>query len=58
MQHGQCYWSDILNYATEIDAALSDTDVVEMIELLAADQSIVVENYDLPCNQWLVRAEI
>jgi Calcineurin-like phosphoesterase len=58
MDHAQCYWSDVMSCASAIKSGITPIEVIEMLELLAADQSIMIENHDLPFSHWLVRAEV
>lgn len=54
----QCYWSDLLrecgkHFTTDIEEQLQ-----ECVELLMADQSIIVENYSAKPNSWILEARI
>ena len=54
----QCYWSNLLrecgpHFQTDVDEQLQ-----ECIELLMADQSITVENYDAKPDSWIMEARI
>lgn len=54
----QCYWSDLWrecgqHFPSDIEGKLE-----ECIELLMADQSIMVENYDAKPDSWILEARI
>jgi hypothetical protein len=53
-----CYWSDLVrdcgkHFHSDVDERLQ-----ECIELLVADQSVTVENYDAKPNSWVLEAKI
>jgi Icc-related predicted phosphoesterase len=54
----QCYWSDLhrecgQHFQTDVDEQLQ-----ECVELLLADQSITVENYEGNTDSWILEAQI
>jgi Calcineurin-like phosphoesterase len=54
----QCYWSDLIRdcgpfFTTDIEQRMQ-----ECIELLVADRSVVVENYDAQPISWILEARI
>lgn len=54
----QCYWADLVrdcgsNFSNDVEARLQ-----ECVELLMADGSIAVENYELRPESWIVEARI
>jgi len=58
LDEGESYWSDVMRYARVIDADISEEEVVEILELLNADGSALIENRDLPSRDWIVRATV
>lgn len=58
LERRESYWSTIVDLSSALDASVSGDELIEMLELLAADGSVFIENYDLPNENWIVRAEI
>ncbi len=58
MQKRECYWSEVVTLAKKIDPSCDEEEITEMLELLNCDGSATIENYDLPCGNWIVRAAI
>ncbi len=56
IERGESYWQDLLPLASSVPQ--SESNLAEMLELLLADGTISVENYDLPVNQWIIRASL
>jgi hypothetical protein len=54
----QCYWSDMLRECGQYFQSDIEEQLQECIELLMADQSIVVENYDSKPDSWIMDARI
>ena len=54
----QCYWSDLLRECGQHFQSDVDEQLQECIELLMADQSIAVENYDAKPDSWILEARI
>jgi len=54
----QCYWSDLLHNCGQHFQVDADSQLLECIELLMADQSITVENYDARPDSWIMEARI
>ena len=54
----QCYWSDLLRDCGQHFQSDIDEQLQECVELLVADQSIVVENYDAKPDSWILEARI
>ena len=54
----QCYWSDLLRECGQHFQSDVDEQLQECIELLLADQSIAVENYDRKPDSWILEARI
>lgn len=54
----QCYWSDLLRECGKHFATDTEEQLQECVELLMADQSIVVENYSAKPNSWILEARI
>jgi Calcineurin-like phosphoesterase len=54
----QCYWSDLLAECGQHFQSDVEEQLQECIELLMADQSITVENYDSKPDSWIVDAKI
>jgi hypothetical protein len=54
----QCYWSDLLRECGQHFQSDIDEQLQECIELLMADQSISVENYDAKPDSWILEARI
>ncbi len=58
LNHGECFWGDLIQFAKTIDSSVSNDEVVEIIELLSADGSVLVDNKDLAARNWIVRATV
>lgn len=58
LTNGECFWNDLMDFAQKIDASMANDEVVEIIELLSADGSVLVENKDLMARNWIVRAAV
>jgi hypothetical protein len=58
LDQGETYWNDLMKHARAIDAEVTEDDVVEILELLNADGSVIIENRDLTAQNWIVRATI
>lgn len=54
----QCYWSDLLRECGPLFQSDVDEQLQECIELLLADRSIVVENYDSKPDSWILEARV
>lgn len=54
----QCYWSDLLRECGQYFQSDIDEQLQECIELLVADQSVVVENNDAKPDSWILEARI
>lgn len=54
----QCYWSDLLRECGQHFQSDVDEQLQECVELLMADQSISVENYDAKPDSWILEARI
>lgn len=58
LNHGECFWSDLMDFVRTMDASVDSNEVAELIELLSADGSVLVDNKDLASRNWIVRAAI
>lgn len=58
MAKGECYWSELATFAASLFAADIDDNLREALELLVADDSVALENYQLDPSNWIVRAKI
>jgi len=54
----QCYWSDLVQECGKHFQTDTDEKLQECVELLMADHSIVVENYDAKRESWILEAKI
>ena len=54
----QCYWSDLLAELGPVFPVDTEEHLQECIELLLADQSVTVENYEARCISWILEARI
>lgn len=54
----QCYWSDLLHNCGQYFKIDPDSQLQECIELLMADRSITVENYEAKPDSWIMEAQI
>jgi len=54
----ECYWSDLLRECGQHFQSDVDEQLQECVELLMADQSIAVENYDARPDSWILEARI
>ncbi|MER9769077.1 metallophosphoesterase [Mesorhizobium sp. M0189] len=55
---GESYWSDLVNHNPAFFSIDLEESLREAIELLLADESIAVENYEFDASHWIVRAKI
>jgi hypothetical protein len=58
LERRECYWPQIAEIARSIEAALTDEEIIEILELLFADGSINIDNYDSANDHWIIRADI
>lgn len=58
LKEGQCYWSNLVDEFGGRFGADATGQLQECIELLMADQSVTVENYDADPKNWIVEARI
>lgn len=58
LDDGESYWSDVMRHAQTIDAAITEQEVAEILELLNADGSALIENRDMEPRDWIVRATV
>ncbi|MFN9849720.1 MAG: metallophosphoesterase family protein [Alphaproteobacteria bacterium] len=58
LDQGESYWSEVMGYAKVIDPDFAEEDVIEILELLNADGSALIENRDLAPRNWIVRATV
>lgn len=55
---GRCFWQDVVRIAARHLEGVDDETLSEHLELLYADGSITIENYDEAPANWIIRAEI
>ncbi len=58
LELGQVWWSDLVSQTPPYFQSDNGAQIVEAIELLRADNSIIVENYQLDPKNWIVRANL
>lgn len=58
LESGQVWWSDLVSQIPPYFQTDNEAQIVEAIELLRADNSIKVENYELDAKNWIVRANL
>jgi hypothetical protein len=54
----ECYWSEALAISRRISPSYTEADLLEDVELLQADGSIIIDNYAMPTEHWLIGARI
>jgi hypothetical protein len=54
----QCYWQDLVVYCSGNLSSATEEDLQECIELLVADHSVSVENYNARPSSWIIEAKI
>lgn len=55
---GESYWTDLVNFAANLFSMDVEDNLREALELLVADDSVALENYELVPTNWIVRAKI
>jgi len=58
LNEGERYWFDLETYARGLDGDFEHENLVEILELLNADGSVLIDNRDLPHAHWIVRAAV
>jgi hypothetical protein len=58
LEKRELYWTELINVAPPIFTTDVEEQTREAIELLIADESILVENYDSSPSAWIIRANI
>lgn len=58
LKNRECYWSELTNYSPPFFNNNNESSIQECIELLLADNTIVVENYDMTPQNWIIRASL
>lgn len=58
LEHQQMWWDELISQTPPFFPSENEEQIVEAIELLRADNSVVVENYSLPHTNWIVRANL
>lgn len=54
----ECYWSEALALCRKIIPSCTEAEFLEDVELLQADGSVVIENYSMSNEHWLIGARI
>lgn len=54
---GISHWSDVVDIAENLDPNITEDRILEMVETLASDGSVKIENYGLRMDNWMLRAE-
>ena len=58
LKEREIFWNDLLSYTTGIFSSDTEEQTRESLELLIADESVLVENYDAAPSSWIIRANI
>lgn len=58
LEHQQVWWSDLISQTPPFFDSHNEEQIVEALELLRADDSIVVENYALAPENWIIRSNL
>lgn len=58
LDRGEMYWDNALALCLEVDPLTTPLELAEMIELLSADDTVLIENRDLPVENWIVRPNL
>ncbi|MER8486571.1 metallophosphoesterase [Mesorhizobium sp. M1322] len=52
------YWSEILAFFPDTLQRPSDEELIQLLELLLAEGLVEIDNYELPYQAWIARAEV
>jgi hypothetical protein len=58
LQARECYWNEALKISQEISPSYTEAELLEDVELLQADGSVIIENYAMASEHWLIGARI
>jgi len=58
LDQGECYWSDLVGHTPTFFSDNNEGAVLESIEMLMVDSSVIVENYEMDPANWIIRANI
>ncbi len=53
-----CYWATLVEMAIAAGAAVPEDATEEALEMLAADQLVTIDNYDVGREHWMVRSKV
>jgi hypothetical protein len=53
-----CYWATLVGVASVAGAAVPEDATEEALEMLAADQLVTIDNYDVGREHWMVRSKL
>jgi hypothetical protein len=53
-----CYWATLVKVASAAGAASPEDATEEALEMLAADQLVTIDNYDVGREHWMVRSKL
>lgn len=55
---GEIYWPDLVRHSPPFFSDDNEVNLQECVELLTADDSVTVENYDSSPDSWIIRANV